>query len=69
MQSIPLQNCYLCADCSCVGDSANRCLCGSQHGLMSLSAVLNRSASGVCAEITLANVAKAVDELEAALAE
>ena len=42
MTQIKLQNSFLCADCETISDSANQCPCGSQHGLLSLSTVLNR---------------------------
>jgi hypothetical protein len=41
-QAFPLKDAYLCTDCDQVGNCATQCLCGSTHGLLSLSAVLNR---------------------------
>jgi hypothetical protein len=44
MTQMPLQNCFLCADCDTVSDSSTQCPCGSQHGLQSLAKALNRPA-------------------------
>lgn len=42
MTQIRLQDSFLCADCETISDSAIQCPCGSQHGLLSLAAVLDR---------------------------
>jgi len=39
---IRLQDAYLC-ECGMITDSAMRCVCGNTHGLLGLSAVLNRA--------------------------
>ena len=42
----PLERAYLCADCNRVGSNARECpSCASQHGLLSLSSILNRPES------------------------
>jgi hypothetical protein len=44
--TIPLERAYLCADCNRVGSNARACpSCASQHGLLSLSSILNRPES------------------------
>ena len=35
-----IQESYLC-ECGIIGNSANRCACGNEHGLLSLSSALN----------------------------
>ena len=66
MESIRLQDAYLCPDCTSVGSNAMRCVCcGNQHGLLSLSAALNRQPQEPC-EIH-GRLAVAVGLLEAAL--
>jgi hypothetical protein len=67
MESIRLQDAYLCPDCQTVIANAMRCVCGNQHGLLSLSAALNRSPVGP-SEI-YGRLASAVDTLETALTE
>ena len=44
MDSIRLQDAYLC-ECGMIVANAQRCVCGNEHGLLSLSAVLNRKPS------------------------
>ena len=66
IDSIRLQDAYLCPDCSTVVANANRCVCGNQHGLLSLSAALNRKP--VQPSESFAKLAAAVGQLEAALA-
>ena len=36
-----IQEAYLC-ECGIIGNSANRCACGNEHGLLSLSSALNQ---------------------------
>jgi hypothetical protein len=43
MIQIPLEESFLCADCNTICNSAIQCPCGSQHGLLSLATVLNRT--------------------------
>jgi hypothetical protein len=38
---LPLAEAYLC-ECGLIINSANRCACGNEHGLLSLSAALNQ---------------------------
>ena len=60
-QFFPLRDAYLCPECDCIGNRATQCVCGNPHGLLCLSAVLNR-----CDEPTAnpERVRAAIDALE-----
>jgi hypothetical protein len=58
-----IQEAYLC-ECGIIGNSANRCACGNEHGLLSLSAALNRQS-----EPTSAQVQALIDQMDAVLAD
>jgi hypothetical protein len=45
-QYIPLDRAYLCQDCHCVGNSAERCPACASGALMGLAGVLNRGGGG-----------------------
>jgi hypothetical protein len=42
VQHMPLNSAYLCEDCHCVGNRAERCPACASESLMSLACVLNR---------------------------
>jgi hypothetical protein len=42
MQHMPLSSAYLCEDCHCVGNCADRCPACASEALMGLAGVLNR---------------------------
>ncbi len=42
IQHIPLYSAYLCENCHCVGNCAERCPACASEALMSLAGVLNR---------------------------
>lgn len=44
LQHIPLDKCYLCEDCSAVGNSSKSCPACASRAIMGLSGVLNRPA-------------------------
>ena len=44
---IPLEQAYLCQDCSCVGNNARRCMACASQVVLSLAGVLNRPATVV----------------------
>ncbi len=56
-----IQEAYLC-ECGIIGNSANRCACGNEHGLLPLSSALNRQS-----EPTSAQVQALIDQLDAVL--
>jgi hypothetical protein len=67
MVSIRLQDAYLCSECDQIVPNANCCVCGCKHGLLSLSAALNRESITVPTE-SFGRLAAAVGQLEAVLA-
>jgi hypothetical protein len=54
---------YLC-ECGLIGNSATRCGCGNEHGLLPLSSALNRQP-----EPTSAQVQALIEQMDAVLAE
>jgi len=64
--AIRLQDAFLCPDCQLVIGSSMSCLCGNSQGLLSLSAVLNRTPAP--ASESLGRMTQAVVLLETALA-
>jgi len=65
VESIRLQDAYLCSDCDTIVACAVRCTCGSEHGLVSVSALLNRPLSSSGANLD--RIVNAVALLESAL--
>lgn len=64
MDSIRLQDAYLC-ECGMITANAKRCVCGNEHGLLSLSSALNREPGPVGEGLD--RIACAVGTLELAL--
>jgi hypothetical protein len=58
-----IQEAYLC-ECGIIGNSANRCACGNEHGLLSLSAALNQDRGP-----TNEQVQSLIDQMDAVLAD
>jgi hypothetical protein len=72
MESIRLQDAYLCPDCHCVINCATHCACGNAYGLQCLSTVLNRELEDkelvASSPWPLYGLAKAIGQLESVLA-
>ena len=58
---IPIQSAYICQDCSCIVDSGIRCDCGSEHGLQSISAILDRPE--MATDIRVGKLLKQMDDV------
>jgi hypothetical protein len=65
MESIRLQDAYLCPDCHCVINCATHCACGNAYGIQCLSSVLNRELP--TPPESFGRLAAAVGQLEAVL--
>lgn len=52
MQHMPLSSAYLCEDCHCVGNCAERCPACASSALMGLAGVLNREQPGEKAQFS-----------------